>query len=105
MYVHHFFPSLTIFGSAIVDTTIVFLLCLKHCVFVFVFQSGLDVFSASGDLGCKSCDCHMLGSVSSECNTDTGQCQCKESVVGRRCDQCAERFAGLDELGCVGKGD
>ena len=64
---------------------------------------GLDVYSASGDLGCQPCNCHTLGSGSSKCNEATGQCMCQENVVGRRCDQCGENFAGMDELGCKGE--
>ena len=66
-------------------------------------QAGLDVYSVSGDVGCQSCDCHAVGSVVSKCNEDTGQCLCRENVMGRRCDQCTEDFAGMDELGCKGK--
>lgn len=62
----------------------------------------MDVYSASGDLGCQPCDCDAVGSVSSKCHEATGQCFCRENVIGRRCDRCAENFAGMDELGCKG---
>ena len=61
------------------------------------------MYSPSGGLGCQPCDCHAVGSPSSECNGDTGQCLCQENVMGRRCDQCIENFAGMDELGCKGE--
>ena len=60
------------------------------------------MYSRSGDLGCRSCDCHVIGSVSSTCDEATGQCGCRENVVGRRCDLCAENYAGMDEFGCHG---
>ena len=37
----------------------------------------------------QSCDCNPLGSVSLNCD-DHGLCDCKENVVGDKCDQCAE---------------
>ena len=61
------------------------------------------MYSLSGGLGCQPCDCHAVGSSSSECNGDTGQCLCRENVMGRRCDQCIENFAGMNELGCKGE--
>eukprot|EP00079_Xenopus_tropicalis_P035929 XP_017949700.1 PREDICTED: laminin subunit alpha-2 isoform X3 [Xenopus tropicalis] len=38
--------------------------------------------------GCQSCNCHVNGSVSTSCNTETGQCQCRNNVIGRQCDEC-----------------
>lgn len=35
-----------------------------------------------------ACQCHTNGSVSEVCNKDTGQCQCRENVVGRQCEEC-----------------
>lgn len=35
-----------------------------------------------------ACQCHTNGSVSDVCNKETGQCQCRENVVGRQCDEC-----------------
>ncbi|XP_028252901.1 laminin subunit alpha-2 isoform X2 [Parambassis ranga] len=37
---------------------------------------------------CQPCQCHTNGSISEACNQETGQCQCKENVVGRQCDEC-----------------
>ncbi|XP_026175287.1 laminin subunit alpha-2 isoform X3 [Mastacembelus armatus] len=37
---------------------------------------------------CQPCQCHTNGSVSKVCNKETGQCHCKENVVGRQCDEC-----------------
>lgn len=37
---------------------------------------------------CESCDCNVEGIVSDECDEQTGQCNCKQGVIGRRCDRC-----------------
>ncbi|XP_054872126.1 laminin subunit alpha-2 isoform X4 [Amphiprion ocellaris] len=37
---------------------------------------------------CQPCQCHTNGSVSEVCNKETGQCHCRENVVGRQCDEC-----------------
>ncbi|XP_030638763.1 laminin subunit alpha-2 [Chanos chanos] len=37
---------------------------------------------------CQPCQCHLNGSMSEVCHQETGQCQCKEHVVGRQCDEC-----------------
>ncbi|XP_043920288.1 laminin subunit alpha-2 isoform X4 [Protopterus annectens] len=37
---------------------------------------------------CKPCHCHVNGSLSHICNQQTGQCECRSNVTGRRCDEC-----------------
>ncbi|XP_028295898.1 laminin subunit alpha-2 isoform X3 [Gouania willdenowi] len=37
---------------------------------------------------CQPCQCHTNGSVSEVCDKDNGQCQCRDNVVGRLCDEC-----------------
>ncbi|XP_066555448.1 laminin subunit alpha-2 [Amia ocellicauda] len=37
---------------------------------------------------CQPCQCHNNGSVSEICNPQTGQCECRQHVVGRQCDEC-----------------
>lgn len=39
-------------------------------------------FAATG------CKCNSIGSTSSACDIVSGQCKCKQNVVGRQCDQC-----------------
>nr|AVK72288.1 netrin A [Isodiametra pulchra] len=48
--------------------------------------------SVASPYRCKACDCDMLGSVSRACDQQTGQCRCKEHVVGRRCNQCEKGY-------------
>ncbi|XP_076612601.1 laminin subunit alpha-2 [Chaetodon auriga] len=51
---------------------------------------------------CQPCQCHTNGSVSEVCNKETGQCQCRENVVGRQCDECMPQTHGIATGGvCV----
>ncbi|XP_019117193.2 laminin subunit alpha-2 isoform X8 [Larimichthys crocea] len=51
---------------------------------------------------CQPCQCHTNGSVSEVCNKDTGECQCRENVVGRQCDECMPQTHGIATVGgCV----
>ena len=44
---------------------------------------------------CLPCDCYGHGSESFHCDAVTGQCPCKEGIVGRRCDQCPSKYAEI----------
>ncbi|XP_037698911.1 laminin subunit alpha-2 isoform X2 [Choloepus didactylus] len=51
---------------------------------------------------CQPCRCNMNGSLSEICHPRTGQCECKPSVQGRRCDECRPETFGLQSArGCV----
>ncbi|XP_051981099.1 netrin-B-like, partial [Xyrauchen texanus] len=41
---------------------------------------------------CQSCQCHPVGSVGHWCNQSTGQCLCREGVIGQRCNRCAPGY-------------
>ncbi|XP_039372294.1 laminin subunit beta-1 [Mauremys reevesii] len=47
-----------------------------------------------------SCQCNPQGSLSSVCDSNGGQCQCRPNVVGRRCDRCAPGTFGFGPNGC-----
>ncbi|XP_066523784.1 laminin subunit beta-1b [Hoplias malabaricus] len=55
-------------------------------------------------LGCQSCSCNELGTLSraNQCDTQSGDCYCKRFVTGRYCNQCLPEFWGLsnDMDGC-----
>ena len=42
-------------------------------------------------IGCEDCNCSPLGVFSNnlQCDSSTGQCQCKQNVVSRTCERCA----------------
>ncbi|XP_036269558.1 laminin subunit alpha-2 isoform X2 [Pipistrellus kuhlii] len=51
---------------------------------------------------CQPCLCNANGSFSEVCHTQTGQCECRPNVQGRRCDECKPETFGLgSSRGCV----
>ncbi|MGH0114826.1 UNVERIFIED_CONTAM: hypothetical protein FKN15_056113 [Acipenser sinensis] len=44
---------------------------------------------------CQPCQCNNNGSMSEMCNPQTGQCECRQQVVGKQCDKCMENVEGL----------
>ncbi|BES91346.1 LamNT [Nesidiocoris tenuis] len=52
--------------------------------------------------GAEECKCNPTGSRSQFCEGNGGKCECKNKVVGRTCDKCAEGTYGFDfPDGCV----
>ena len=49
-----------------------------------------------------ACQCDPEGSNSLQCDEFTGQCNCKENIVGDKCDRCDENKYNIT-AGCVGK--
>ncbi|XP_005377350.2 PREDICTED: laminin subunit beta-1 [Chinchilla lanigera] len=47
-----------------------------------------------------ACECDPQGSLSSVCDPNGGQCQCRPNVVGRTCDRCAPGTFGFGPSGC-----
>uniref|UniRef100_A0A0N5AU30 Netrin-1 n=1 Tax=Syphacia muris TaxID=451379 RepID=A0A0N5AU30_9BILA len=39
-----------------------------------------------------ACNCHVLGSLSRNCNQTSGQCICKNGVTGLSCNRCAQGY-------------
>ncbi|XP_070695085.1 laminin subunit alpha-5 [Pempheris klunzingeri] len=55
-----------------------------------------QTFGCHPVVGCEVCNCSQPGIISSDvsCDTLSGQCRCKNNVVGRQCDRCAPGFYG-----------
>ncbi|XP_062863133.1 usherin [Trichomycterus rosablanca] len=52
---------------------------------------------------CERCDCHPAGSLDGSCLAETGQCLCRASASGEKCDACVEGASHMDpdnHLGC-----
>ncbi|XP_010705705.1 laminin subunit alpha-2-like [Meleagris gallopavo] len=51
---------------------------------------------------CQPCHCHVNGSISEICDSQTGQCECKPNVIGRQCDMCKPSyFWAPDKRFCI----
>ena len=57
-------------------------------------------YRPEGSDTCYPCDCYSVGSTSPSCDMQTGQCDCRLHVIGRRCDMCATKFAEVTIRGC-----
>ena len=48
-----------------------------------------------------ACNCSVLGSNVSSCHPETGECSCRENVIGRYCDRCMQYFYNFSSgAGC-----
>lgn len=68
-------------------------------------RDGFFALSATNPQGCSLCNCNTDGTVNAgvTCDAITGQCQCKENVMGLKCDQCINgttSLSSINELGC-----
>ncbi|XP_059172693.1 netrin-1-like [Physella acuta] len=43
-------------------------------------------------MACKACGCHPVGALGKTCNQTTGQCPCKDGVLGLTCNRCAKGY-------------
>lgn len=55
--------------------------CLKLLVMHFMKDLVFFMYSAA-------CKCHPVGALGRICNQTTGQCPCKDGVIGRTCNRC-----------------
>ena len=46
------------------------------------------------------CQCYNTGSFGRSCEPHTGQCRCRNGVIGRRCDACPNPYAEVTLRGC-----
>ncbi|XP_028580478.2 usherin [Podarcis muralis] len=53
-------------------------------------QDGFYNLQQSDPDGCSPCNCNTSGTVNGDitCHQNSGQCKCKENVIGLRCDHC-----------------
>ncbi|CAL1547746.1 unnamed protein product, partial [Lymnaea stagnalis] len=65
--------------------------CVRNC--------RTNYYGINNGTGCFNCECNGQGSTSLQCN-DAGQCPCKDSVTGKKCDVCKEGYYGFGANGC-----
>ncbi|XP_053308878.1 laminin subunit alpha-5 isoform X2 [Spea bombifrons] len=56
-----------------------------------------QTFGCHALIGCEECDCSKVGlqnTTEPGCDVRTGQCTCKENIMGRRCEKCATGYYG-----------
>ncbi|XP_062541557.1 protocadherin-like wing polarity protein stan [Armigeres subalbatus] len=56
-------------------------------------------YQMENDTSCLPCECYAVGSYGKSC-TNSGQCECREGVIGRRCDSCSNPYAEVTLNGC-----
>ncbi|XP_067947805.1 agrin-like isoform X2 [Watersipora subatra] len=61
---------------------------------------GLRLVETQSNEGCIPCQCNTFGSVRTDCDQNTGRCQCIEKVEGLKCDKCVEPGMILTSQGC-----
>ncbi|XP_077868376.1 laminin subunit alpha-1-like [Saccoglossus kowalevskii] len=60
-----------------------------------------DYYGFSSGSGCTPCDCSEDGSTSLQCD-ELGECQCKDTIGGAKCDQCLPGYHDFTADGCSG---
>ncbi|KAL7397953.1 hypothetical protein ABVT39_002224 [Epinephelus coioides] len=71
-------------------------ICPPRTVLPECTQCEPQTFGCHPVVGCEVCNCSRPGIVSPDvsCDTLSGQCRCKNNIVGRQCDRCAPGFYG-----------
>uniref|UniRef100_A0AAZ3R377 Laminin subunit alpha-5 n=1 Tax=Oncorhynchus tshawytscha TaxID=74940 RepID=A0AAZ3R377_ONCTS len=64
---------------------------LPECI-----QCEPQTFGCHPLVGCEVCNCSRPGVTAPDvsCDTDSGQCRCKNNIIGRQCDRCSPGFYG-----------
>ena len=67
--------------------------------------TGYFQLSATNSEGCTQCNCNAAGTLNNQimCHISSGQCVCKQNVIGIKCSNCQKGYYGLsyiNPLGC-----
>lgn len=80
-------------------TLCTFVICRKDILY-FVQENH---FQPPDTDSCFDCECYATGSYGNQCDPITGQCRCRNGVIGRRCDSCPNTYAEVTLRGCEGE--
>ena len=94
--------TISVVGQGIVYYPNFLLLLSNSCDFMY-YDYQEDHFRPADSDTCYACECYTIGSYRRSCDPVTGQCPCRNGVIGRRCDACASEFAEVTLRGCEGK--
>lgn len=72
-----------------------------------VCRPGFSTLDAANPDGCGQCNCNTAGTFNAmdTCDSNSGQCLCKDNVEGLKCDRCragTTSLAASNPLGCEG---
>ena len=56
-------------------------------------------YGLSSGIGCARCNCSSVGAHASQCSED-GQCLCRSTVGGAKCDRCEPGYFDFTDVGC-----
>ncbi|XP_038601857.1 laminin subunit gamma-3 [Tachyglossus aculeatus] len=74
--------------------------CLPHVTGRDCSSCSPGFYDLKAEKGCKSCECHPVGSQKKQCHPVTGQCPCLPGITGAACSQCQPGFFGFSAKGC-----
>lgn len=62
--------------------------CIGHTTGDYCEQCEENYYGSALQHACHQCNCHHIGSIQSQCDLQTGKCQCKEGYIGTNCNRC-----------------
>ncbi|XP_029468413.1 laminin subunit gamma-3 isoform X2 [Rhinatrema bivittatum] len=75
-------------------------MCLPRVIGRDCSQCRPGFYDLQPGTGCKSCECHSVGSQNHQCHPATGQCTCHLGIEGVSCDRCRFGYFGFSVKGC-----
>ncbi|XP_071494248.1 laminin subunit alpha-1-like [Diadema antillarum] len=73
--------------------------CYPNVVGAQCTKCAPDSWGFASGSGCTDCNCHPVGTQDgqTQCDLITGQCSCKDRVIGQQCDQCIMGYYAVDQ--------
>ncbi|KAK9872275.1 hypothetical protein WA026_017079 [Henosepilachna vigintioctopunctata] len=57
-------------------------------------KCSMNSWGYTAGIGCKNCSCSITGSVKSQCDINSGNCECKKGYEGEKCNSCSFGYYG-----------